>query len=453
MVRRSTQHGLYEAMQRFHPDMPCVRRGLSRHCRVRNTDHDGFVFCMHLLDFRISLAPVRPEQGVDHVMCRAVHPWQAAAIHEWMDAGYFSLRDAHVAGWPLAPWQWGLENLSPWHGVSVPLQPDLPILRPVPRHCAFVTDGSWFPSHCCGGAFAVVCLDTLTWVVYPVSVPCHLDHSYAMEVYTSWVLCQVKHTLLASGSVACATARSLREGGSFIDSKSYIQTLCSRRPEELGTGLVDLLLADCVRLAGQFPPPQHLYSHQHGTFLDLVLDDVDREAKAQALRQPHTVPAGYLAGLQVPQPAFCKNGVQKHDTGTVQYHQLHQLYAKQQEVLYASEVVSYAYYATCVASGSLSWGDHLRMVTFRHELGSAVATRCVFCDNVVTASHFQETCRYSQLWSAVLYTQMASDLCRIVPAWSVSLPTCWGVLAQWGGTYLGNTTEPAQFVQYHTCLG
>ena len=52
-----------------------------------------------------------------------------------MDAGYFSLRDAHAAGWPLVPWQWGLESLSPWHGVWVPLQPDLPVLRSVPRLC------------------------------------------------------------------------------------------------------------------------------------------------------------------------------------------------------------------------------------------------------------------------------------------------------------------------------
>ena len=163
-----------------------------------------------------------------------------------------------------------------------------------------------------------------------LSVPCHLDHSYAVEVYTAWVLCQGNHTLLASGSVACATARSLREGGIFTDSKSFIQALCSRRPEELGTGLVDLLLADCVRLAGHFPPPQHLYSHQQGTFLDLVLDDVDREAKAQVLRQPHPVPTGYLATLQVPQLAFCRNGVQWHDAGTVQYRQLRQLYARQQ---------------------------------------------------------------------------------------------------------------------------
>ena len=109
-------------------------------------------------------------------------------------------------------------------------------------------------------------------MVYPVSVPCHLDHSYA--VYTSWVLCHVKHALLASGTAACATARSLREGESFTDSRSYIQALSSRRPEELGEGLVNLLLSNCIRLAGQFPPPQYLYSHQQGTFLDSVLDDV-----------------------------------------------------------------------------------------------------------------------------------------------------------------------------------
>ena len=121
MVWRTTHHGLYEAMQRFHPSMPCVRRGLSRHCRVHNTDHDKFVFYMHLLGFHIYVPLVRPEKGADHIMYRAMHAWQTVAIHDWMDAGYFSLRDAHAAGWPLAPWQCNLEHLSPWHGVSIPL--------------------------------------------------------------------------------------------------------------------------------------------------------------------------------------------------------------------------------------------------------------------------------------------------------------------------------------------
>ena len=47
---------------------------------------------------------------------------------------------------------------------------------------------------------------------------------------------------------------------------------------------VDLLLGDYIEHATHFRPPQHLYSHQEGTFLHLVLDKVDGEAKAQALR-------------------------------------------------------------------------------------------------------------------------------------------------------------------------
>ena len=58
MVCRTTQHGLYDAMQCFHPDMPCVRRGFSRHCRVHGTVPDRFVFYMHLLGFHISFPRV-----------------------------------------------------------------------------------------------------------------------------------------------------------------------------------------------------------------------------------------------------------------------------------------------------------------------------------------------------------------------------------------------------------
>ena len=79
--------------------------------------------------------------------------------------------------------------------MSVPLHPTFPILQFVPRHVAFVTDGSLFPSHRCGGAFAAVCPETLRWVVYPVPILCHLDHSCAVEVYTSSVLCRVKSAL------------------------------------------------------------------------------------------------------------------------------------------------------------------------------------------------------------------------------------------------------------------
>ena len=51
-----------------------------------------------------------------------------------------------------------------------------------------------------------------------------------------------------------------------------------------------------------FPPPQHLHFHQEGAFLDVVLDDVKCALKAQALQQPHPISAGYMEGLQPPQP-------------------------------------------------------------------------------------------------------------------------------------------------------
>ena len=170
---------------------------------------------------------------------------------------------------------------------------------------------------------------------------------------------------------------------------------------------------------------------------------MDEAAKAQALRQPCPVAAGYIAGLQDPQPAFSRDGVQWHDASTVEYRQLRRLHARQQDVVFAPKVACFAYYTTCVASGSLSWGDHLRIVTFRHGLGTAIITQCAFCDAVLTATHFQEDFLYSQLCSAVLYTQMASHLRRIIPEWSVSLPICWGVLVQWAGVYLGLSTENA----------
>ena len=151
--------------------------------------HDRFVFYMHVLGVHVSFPPVHLEQGIKHTMCRVVHAWQTTAIHDWMGAGYCSLRDAHAAaGWPLAPWQWHLESLPLWHGVSVQLLPVFLPIHSVPRHVAFAIDGSWFPSHRCGGAFAVVCRETLIWTVYLVPIPCQLDHSYTTEVYTSWAI-------------------------------------------------------------------------------------------------------------------------------------------------------------------------------------------------------------------------------------------------------------------------
>ena len=140
----------------------------------------------------------------------------------------------------------------------------------------------------------------------------------------SWVLYRVKSMVLELPRVSRATVRSLREGGNFTYSKSFIMALNSRRPGDLCMGL---LLAECVCLSERFPPPRHLYYHQEGTILDVVLDVVDNVAQAQAQRQPHPMPAGYIGGLQPSQPSCCKDGVQWHDASIVQDRLLQQHYA------------------------------------------------------------------------------------------------------------------------------
>ena len=74
-----------------------------------------------------------------------------------------------------------------------------------------------------------------------------------------FVSCQERD--LGVTRVSCAVVCSLREGGNFTTSKTFIMALRSRRPDNLGTGLVDLPLAACVRMSERFSPPQRLYSH------------------------------------------------------------------------------------------------------------------------------------------------------------------------------------------------
>ena len=153
------------------------------------------------------------------------------------------------------------------------------------------------------GAFAVVCLECLAWAVYHVPIPCRVRHSYAVEVYILGVLFHVKSIVFDTTRVSCASADNLWEGGDFINSKWCIMALQSCRPDDLGRGLAHLLLAEYFRMARCFPPPEHLYPHQEGTFLDTLLDAVDSVAKTQALHQP----LSYIGSLQPSQPCFKKD--------------------------------------------------------------------------------------------------------------------------------------------------
>ena len=135
--------------------------------------------------------------------------------------------------------------------------------------------------------------------------------------------------------------------------------------------------------------------------------------------------------------------MQWHDLNTILDWLLRQQYAMQyamqHEVTYAPQVASYAYYASCVASGALSSGEHLQMVSFRHGLDTPSRVTYAFCDQRVRAMHFQDDCHYGGPWRAILYTKLAGELHHIVPEWGVPLPTYRGFLIQWGGAHLSRT--------------
>ena len=78
-----------------------------------------------------------------------------------------------------------------------------------------------------------------------------------------------------------------------------------------------MLIVERARMSERFRPPQHLYTHEEGTFLDAVPEDVDRAAKTQALQQPHLVLVPYAEGLQPLEPVFRREGMQWHDVATI----------------------------------------------------------------------------------------------------------------------------------------
>ena len=95
----------------------------------------------------------------------------------------------------------------------------------------------------------------------------------------------------------------------FHDCNSYITAVES--DNEPSNPLVRAIIHACRDLLQRMSPPQHLRSHQTGTFLDAVLDQVDSAAKKVAQRQQPAV--GWIAHLQPPQVAFLFAGTQIQD--------------------------------------------------------------------------------------------------------------------------------------------
>ena len=116
-----------------------------------------------------------------------------------------------------------------------------------------------------------------------------LDHSFAVETYTAWVLLTVR-THLRNMNVGVWGGRWDSDSPTFTVSKSYVEALVTRRPASQKRGLEGDLLHQCQQMVTDFKRPSHIYSHQQGTFLDKVLDDVDSAAKRTTEMQPSPMP-------------------------------------------------------------------------------------------------------------------------------------------------------------------
>ena len=125
MVCRSTQHGLYEAMQRFHPDMPCVRQGLSRHCGARITTSLCFT-CTYSASTFLSLWSARSTGHNTPCAELCMRGRRVPSTNGFTP--FISVYEMHTR--PTGRWFHGNGSWNtpppPWHVVSVPLQPAFP---------------------------------------------------------------------------------------------------------------------------------------------------------------------------------------------------------------------------------------------------------------------------------------------------------------------------------------
>ena len=142
-----------------------------------------------------------------------VRGWQSPSMNGWMLATQVCVTRMQPVD--LLPLGGGTCNIYP-HGTGCQFQ-CYPFFRLY--HMSHGTSPllQMVPSHRCGGAFVLVCLECPTWSASPVPIKCHLDHSYAVKVYTSWMLLHVKTIIWESPPVSCATICSLGEGGNFTD--------------------------------------------------------------------------------------------------------------------------------------------------------------------------------------------------------------------------------------------
>ena len=149
-----------------------------------------------------------------------------------------------------------------------------------------------------------------------------------------------------------------------MDCKSYTIALGSQNDST--SPLVTSLLTPCRLLIQHTTPPQHLYLHLTGTFMDLVMDAVDSLALEEGLDQ---VPRyGWIPKLQQLPILFTHCGRQVQDLQAVLDKKVPPCVHSALGVPYSPPSPSLLLYERVVMLGYVKWDLHLRIVAIRQGL-------------------------------------------------------------------------------------
>ena len=386
------------ALWRFHPDIPCVLRGLAD-CECHPTNHDWFLRYTWLMEIRVWPAPGSHAVEVcKHPLGAATTIDEANDCHAALAAAYWDWSSTSRAGW--ASRFRGPESLPPWPRCmrwAQEVHPEGVTLQNVPAEVVFVQDAPWYPRYTAGGGLVVADPTTGWHQTYRVPIPVHADGSSQAEHYVAWEVLRARGT----HRVVWGTRGSQ---WSFHDSKGYIDAVQSRNPGPSPRS--DDLLRACRGLLSEgFSAPQHLYSHRPGTFLDALLDVADREAKKQASGARPEV--GWNRGLQTPQVCFTHNDVQVHNLDCLVETSSRRLWELDTEAPEQVERRSLGVYAAVTKLRLIRWGAHLRTMARWDSLGFAGDERpCPACYQTVGARHWVSTCPWRHLFWLPVHTQL-----------------------------------------------
>ena len=163
--------------------------------------------------------------------------------------------------------------------------------------------------------------------------------------------------------------------------------------------------------------------------------------------------------LLQPTPCFVVNGVQHYDVSTHIERETARVYCRTFSVEHYPRDPTLHVYTSLVMRGKLTWPEHLRCVALPHNIHPSTPSQCVPCRSTWSVKHIVQSCPFRSFFWYCVYTRSAGAISKHVLQWVEHMPTTWGVLVRWGGTWLGlavqrpETCPVPEVHRYHVALG